>query len=173
ATGIWAKYLPIAYSPGYNIHNKLPYAEHFNLTIQREIAKSAVLSIGYVGSRGRHLLSTVESNPGDPAKCLATPGCDTFGEDTIYDLGGGNFAFGTRPFSVTSGRELDKTTGLVRSISRTTPGKLRPRTQPTTLCRPAWKKRSASSAYWQPIPGPSPSITLPAALTRSTPSIQA
>jgi len=112
ATGIWAKYLPIAYSPGYNIHNKLPYAEHFNLTIQREIAKSAVLSIGYVGSRGRHLLSTVESNPGDPAKCLATPGCDTFGEDTIYDLGGGNFVFGTRPFSVTSGRELDKTTGI-------------------------------------------------------------
>src|SRR5207253_2111583 len=85
---------------------------HFNLTIQREIAKSAVLSIGYVGSRGRHLLSTVESNPGDPAKCLATPGCDTFGEDTIYDLGGGNFVFGTRPFSVTSGRELDKTTGI-------------------------------------------------------------
>src|SRR5437660_24824 len=88
ATGIWAKYLPIAYSPGYNLHNKLPYAEHFNLTIQREIAKSAVLSVGYVGSRGRHLLSTIESNPGNPAKCLQilaalgqTDGCGPFGED--------------------------------------------------------------------------------------------
>jgi hypothetical protein len=27
-------------------------------------------------------------------------------------LGNGKFAFGTRPFSVTSGRELDKTTGV-------------------------------------------------------------
>jgi len=112
ATGIWAKYLPIAFAPGYNIHNKLPYAEHFNLTIQREIARSAVLSVGYVGSRGRHLLSTVESNPGNPTLCLQTPGCSPFGEDSIYDLGGGNFVFGTRPFSVTSGRELIKATGI-------------------------------------------------------------
>jgi len=112
ATGIWAKYLPIAFAPGYNIHNKLPYAEHFNLTIQREIARSAVLSVGYVGSRGRHLLSTVESNPGNPTLCLQTPGCSPFGEDSIYDLGGGNFVFGTRPFSVTSGRELNKATGI-------------------------------------------------------------
>jgi len=119
ATGIWAKYLPIAYAPGYNLHNKLPYAEHFNLTIQREIAKSAVLSVGYVGSRGRHLLSTIESNPGNPAKCLQIravlgpdDGCGPFGEDQIYDLGSNSFAFGTRPYSVTSGRELDKTNGI-------------------------------------------------------------
>jgi Carboxypeptidase regulatory-like domain/TonB dependent receptor len=119
ATGIWAKYLPIAFAPGYNIHNKLPYAEHFNLTIQREIARSAVLSVGYVGSRGRHLLSTIESNPGSPAKCLQIravlgpdDGCGPFGEDQIYDLGNNSFAFGTRPYSVTSGRELDKTNGI-------------------------------------------------------------
>lgn len=118
ATGIWAKYMPIAFSPTYKSTNKLPYAEHFNLTIQREIAKTAVFSIGFVASRGRHLLSTVESNPGDPAKCLqiraalgSGDGCGPFGEDTIYDLGGGNFAFGTRPYSVTSGRELDRATG--------------------------------------------------------------
>ena len=132
ATGIWAKYLPIAYAPGYNLHNKLPYAEHFNLTIQREIAKSAVLSIGYVGSRGRHLLSTVESNPGDPTKCLATPGCDTFGEDTIYfDSNNLPIAFGTRPYSVTSGRELNKTTGI---------GSL-------DFQNNAWESTSANSTY--------------------------
>jgi hypothetical protein len=51
----------------------------------------------------------VESNPGNQALCLATPGCGPFGEDTIYDLGGGNFVFGTRPYSVTSGRELNRT----------------------------------------------------------------
>jgi hypothetical protein len=118
ATGIWAKYLPIAYSPTYKSSNKLPYAEHFNLTIQRQIAESAIFSIGYVGSRGRHLLSTVEANPGNPTTCLQiraalgpADGCGPFGEDTIYTLGPGSFAFGTRPYSVTSGRELNRATG--------------------------------------------------------------
>src|SRR5262249_49624340 len=57
ATGIWATYLPIAGSPVYAPWNKLPYAEHFNLTIEREIARNTLFSFGYVGSRGRHLLS--------------------------------------------------------------------------------------------------------------------
>ncbi|HZS98969.1 MAG TPA: carboxypeptidase regulatory-like domain-containing protein [Terriglobales bacterium] len=112
ATGIWPTYLPIAFAPTYALTNKLPYSIQFNLVVQRELPKNFLLSAGYVGSRGRHLLSTVESNPGTPAKCLAIPDCGPFGEDTIYDLGGGNFAFGTRPYSVTSGRELDKTTGV-------------------------------------------------------------
>jgi Carboxypeptidase regulatory-like domain len=138
ATGIWAKYLPIAFAPTYKTTNKLPYAEHFNLTIQREIAKTAVFSIGYVGSRGHHLLSTVESNAGNPAKCLQiraalgpADGCGPFGADSIYDLGGGNFAFGTRPFSVTSGRELDKTTG----------------TGSLDFQNNAWEETSANSSY--------------------------
>jgi len=96
------------------VWNKLPYSEQFSLRIQRELPKSFLISIGYVGSRGRHLLSTVESNPGNPASCLAilSAGCGPFGEDQIYDLGGGNFVFGTRPYSVTSGRELNRTTGV-------------------------------------------------------------
>jgi hypothetical protein len=112
ATGIWDKYLPLAYTPGYKSTNKLPYSIQFNLVVERELPKDFLFSVGFVGSRGRHLLSTVESNPGDPAKCLAVPDCAPFGEDTIYDLGGGKFAFGTRPYSVTSGRALDTTTGV-------------------------------------------------------------
>ena len=115
ATGIWAQYLPVSGSPTFKTTNKLPYAEHFNFTIQRELSHTAVFSIGFVASRGRHLLSTVESNPGNPAKCLqlvqplVAPGtsCGPFGEDTIYlDSSGQSVANGTRPFSVTSGREL-------------------------------------------------------------------
>jgi hypothetical protein len=112
ATGIWAPYLPIAYAPTYALTNKLPYSIQFNLMIERELLKDFMFSVGFVGSRGRHLLSTVESNPGNPAACLAIPKCGPFGEDTIYPLGGGNFAFGTRPYSVTSGRELNKVTGV-------------------------------------------------------------
>jgi hypothetical protein len=53
ATGIWPTYLPIAGAPTYRLNNKLPYSEQFNLTIQRELPRSFVLSVGYVASRGQ------------------------------------------------------------------------------------------------------------------------
>jgi hypothetical protein len=114
ATGIWPIYLPVSGSPTYKPSNKLPYAEHFNLTIQREISKTAVFSIGFVASRGVHLFSQIEANPGSAAKCLAVAPplipsgqeCGPFGEDSIYNLSNGTTVNGTRPYSVTSGREL-------------------------------------------------------------------
>jgi hypothetical protein len=114
ATGIWGKYLPISTAPTFRTDNKLPYSGQFNLTIQREVARTAVVTVGYVGSRGRHLLSTIESNPGNAAKCLliaslmpAGQGCGPFGEDTIYVVPSTGQTFnGTRPYSVTSGRGL-------------------------------------------------------------------
>lgn len=113
ATGIWPTYMPVSGSPTFNLNNKLPYSYHFNLTIQREIFRNSVLSVGYVASRGRHLLSTIESNPGNPTTCLAANDflpsneqCGPFGEDSIYNLTNGETVNGTRPFSVTSGREL-------------------------------------------------------------------
>lgn len=113
ATGIWPQYLPVSGAPTYKLTNKLPYAEHFNFTIQRQISDSAVLSVGYVGTRGHHLLSWIEANPGNAALCLqvraalgAANGCGPGGEDSIYDLPGGQTVNGTRPYSVTSGREL-------------------------------------------------------------------
>jgi Carboxypeptidase regulatory-like domain len=113
ATGIWGQYLPISTAPTYKLTNKLPYSEQFNFTIQREISNTVVLTVGYVGSQGRHLLSTIESNPGSPALCLqvaaalpAGQGCGPFGEDTIYTLPSGDVVNGTRPYSVTSGRGL-------------------------------------------------------------------
>ncbi len=117
ATGIWDQYLPIATAPTYRTDNKLPYSEQFNLTIQRELAGSAVLTVGYVGSRGHHLLNEIELNPGNAATCLALQppvvpagqGCGQYGEDTIYySASNPNQAvsYGTRPYSVTSGRGL-------------------------------------------------------------------
>jgi len=114
ATGIWPVYLPVAGSPTYKPSNKLPYAEHLNFTIQRELGKTAVFSVGYVTSWGRHLFSQIEANPGSASKCLAVApplipagqGCGPFGEDTIYSLSNGTAVNGTRPYSVTSGREL-------------------------------------------------------------------
>ena len=40
-----------------------PYQMQYNLTIQRQITPSTVLSVGYIGSQGRHLFTEVDLNP--------------------------------------------------------------------------------------------------------------
>ena len=72
----FAGYEPMSYFPGYNIHNKLPYAEHFNFSFQRELSRSTVLTLSYVGTAGHRLISQEEANPGVAAFCeqLTTQG---------------------------------------------------------------------------------------------------
>jgi hypothetical protein len=81
-------YEPFTYYPGYDIHNKLPYAEHFNLSIQRQLSKSTVMTLAYVGTEGHHLITSVEANPGDPALCmrLAAEGCGPYAENQVFQL---------------------------------------------------------------------------------------
>jgi hypothetical protein len=107
----WAQVQPLASAPGFKIDNVLPYAEHFNLSMQREFRNSFLFTIGYVGTAGHHLIAQTEFNPGNPGKCLQirqalgpAVGCGPGLEDTIYNLGNGQVAYGTRPYSVTSGR---------------------------------------------------------------------
>jgi hypothetical protein len=98
-------YEPISFSPGYDPKNRLPYAEHFNLSIQRQLDKSTVLTLAYVGTEGHHLITSEEANPGDAALCkqltakgaidvsASSPGNPVFGcspnhEDDIFQLPG-------------------------------------------------------------------------------------
>ncbi len=61
--------LPLPYTPAespftfdysINDHQKTPYAETFNLTVQREFAKSLTITASYVGRLGRHLLQNLD-----------------------------------------------------------------------------------------------------------------
>lgn len=53
-----------------------PYLVNYNLTIQREFPGQMILSVGYVGSQGRHLERAIEQNVGNnPAGCAADPTC--------------------------------------------------------------------------------------------------
>jgi hypothetical protein len=99
-------YEPIAGSPGYSPRNVAPYAEHFNFSIQRQLATNMVLSLAYVGTEGHHLLSTVEGNPGNPGLCLSLQGsgvkagtlqCGPFLEDATFVRPDGSVVNGTRP----------------------------------------------------------------------------
>jgi hypothetical protein len=55
----------------------VPYVENYNLTIQRELPGQLILSVGYVGSSGHHLVSQYEQNPGiNPAGCASDVGSE-------------------------------------------------------------------------------------------------
>ncbi len=101
----YSVFLPIQGSPGYDIHNHVPYAEHYNFTLQRSLSKDTVLSLAYVGTQGHRLISETESNPGNPALCLSlrgtgvlagTPECGPFGELGTYTRPDGTVINGTR-----------------------------------------------------------------------------
>jgi Carboxypeptidase regulatory-like domain len=98
----YSMYLPIQYSPGYNIHNQVPYAEDYNFTFQRELSKSTVLTLAYVGTQGHKLISQYDANPGNAGLCNqlnamgATPTCGPYGESQLYTLPNGSQVNGTR-----------------------------------------------------------------------------
>ncbi len=91
------------YFPGYDIHNRLPYAEHFNFSIQRQLSRSTVLTLAYVGTEGHRLISQSEANPGDAALCLqltaqgytdsstGSPGCGPNAEQDTLTKGSNTF----------------------------------------------------------------------------------
>jgi hypothetical protein len=91
----------IGSSPAFNNKNKLPYAINYELSIQRQLTPSDLVTVSYVGTQGHHLLSSISANPGIPSLCLAlaAAGCGPTGENNIYTLNGVTTA-GTRgPFS--------------------------------------------------------------------------
>ena len=104
----WAIFIPIVSSPGFYSKNQLPYAEDYELSLQRQLFPTTLLTVSYVGTQGHHLLSTLESNPGSPAICLAlnalgaTPPCGPNGENTFYTLPPG-VAAPPGAFTTTSG----------------------------------------------------------------------
>jgi len=105
----WADIEPLA---GYNlpqINSTTPYGENYNLTLQHQFGGHTLLSIGYVGSEGHHLVAILPPNPGNPQLCLSlsqpgevapgTPTCGPFGEGGVYTRPDGSIVNGTRqPF---------------------------------------------------------------------------
>ena len=101
----YSVFLPIQGSPGYDIHNRVPYAEHYNLTIQRALSPSTVMTLAYVGTQGHRLIAETDSNPGNPQLCLSLRGagvmpgtaeCGPYGELGVYTKPDGSIVNGTR-----------------------------------------------------------------------------
>ena len=84
------------YLPGYYNHNKTQMAEHYNVSIQRQLDKATVLTVSYVGTQGHHIQRSEDILWGNGALCqsLATAGCGPGGEGSVYTQGGQTF-YGT------------------------------------------------------------------------------
>jgi Carboxypeptidase regulatory-like domain/TonB dependent receptor len=95
----WENVEPISYGWVFDPKNRLPYSEHYELAIQRQLGASTVLSTSYVGNQGHRLVTAVEANPGSPALCnfLSNPAnlapgvtpCGPWGENSQYQLAPG------------------------------------------------------------------------------------
>jgi hypothetical protein len=106
----WAAATPIGGSDYYYYKNKMPYVQEWELSLQRQLGTTTVLSVNYVGTVGRQLLTFEESNPGNQALCLqlnnpanVAPGtatCGPQGEDSVYTTASGQTVNGTRPFGL-------------------------------------------------------------------------
>jgi hypothetical protein len=66
----WSAFRPIVLFGELQPKLKSQYTEQYNLSIQREVMKNTVASIGYVGSQGHRLLATHDISPGLPQPCL-------------------------------------------------------------------------------------------------------
>ena len=102
----WAQATPISGSDYLYPKDTIPQVQEFELSLQRQLGSSTVVSASYVGTVGRHLLTFEDSNPASAALCLSltaavlAPGqsaCGPFGEDNVYTLLNGTTVNGTRP----------------------------------------------------------------------------
>jgi len=116
----WAQVEPLSFDWSFDHRNKLPYSEHYEFSIQRQIGSNTVLTTSYVGNQGHRLVAAVESNPANQALCLflnnpnnlasnsAGP-CGPFSETPPFQVttGPGGTSIGTStPWVTTSGQTI-------------------------------------------------------------------
>jgi hypothetical protein len=99
----FSQFLPIAGMTAPNPKNTYPYNENYFLSVERQLSSSMVMSFSYVGSQAHHLILVASNNPGNPALCLATPGCGPFREDAFGTRGPFGPAFSNDSYEASSG----------------------------------------------------------------------
>jgi hypothetical protein len=67
----WSQFEPLVGIPAVDPRDATPYAEHWMLSVERQVGASTLASVGYIGAEDHHLLALEEANPADPALCLS------------------------------------------------------------------------------------------------------
>jgi len=105
----WSQLVPINGDPYYFHDNQVPYSRDYMISVDRQIAPRLLMTVSYVGNRGRDILVVQPTNPGNPALCLSVsepnqvaPGsgtCGPFAENGVFVTRAGDVIRGTRPFA--------------------------------------------------------------------------
>lgn len=83
----WSHFRPILLFGQVPSHLRSQYTEQFNVSVEREITKSLVVHIGYVGSEGHRLLGTHDLNFGNPQTCIDLHDMSVLNADPNIDCG--------------------------------------------------------------------------------------
>jgi hypothetical protein len=67
----WSQFEPLVGIPAVDPRDVTPYAQHWMLSVERQLGTGTLATLSYVGSGAHHLLVLEEMNPADPALCLS------------------------------------------------------------------------------------------------------
>jgi hypothetical protein len=88
----WSQFEPLVGIPAVDPNDVTPYAEHWMLSVERELRSSTLLTVSYIGAGAHHLLALEEANPADPALCLSLgSACGPFNEQAARTRFGADF----------------------------------------------------------------------------------
>jgi len=97
----WPQVEPLSYDFSFDPRNKLPYSEHYEFSIQRQVGSNTVITTSYVGNQGHRLVTSIEANPTNQALCLFLNNPNNLGPNSAGPCG---------PFSETP--PFDSSTGI-------------------------------------------------------------
>ena len=77
----WSQFEPLVGIPAVDPNDVTPYAEHWMMSVERQLGTGSLVTMSYVGASSHHLLVLEEANPADPALCLSLgSACGPFNE---------------------------------------------------------------------------------------------
>jgi hypothetical protein len=83
----WSRFRPILLFGQVPSRLRSQYTEQYNVSVERELTKSLVLHVGYVGSQGHRLLGTHDLNFGNPQTCVDLHDMSVLNADPNIDCG--------------------------------------------------------------------------------------
>jgi hypothetical protein len=119
----WSAFRPILLFGEFDPHLKTQYADQYNLTIERQLTKSMVLRVSYVGTQGHHLLAVHDENAGNIQTCLGLMNLSAANPNAVLSapLAAGGVQTSCGPFSADSSYFIPGGTVIPAGISTLPP----------------------------------------------------
>lgn len=77
----WSQFEPLVGIPAVDPRDVTPYAQHWMLSVERQMGSGLLATVSYVGTGAHHLLVLEEANPANPQLCLSLgSACGPFNE---------------------------------------------------------------------------------------------